>query len=421
MKKGIERKREKLKWLTALCLCLLCFSLCLSLLARPTRADAPGFLEELERIGVMRWDDSNCGVKRDSFGDMQDMSYTVGGAFSEPGTICWARYRLGGNFVAISGRLGCADESTSDAAMRLNIYDGRDALIYSSGPILRGTRPFEFSADLSGLEEMRMELVQMDVDGPALPEGQASQAFALLIYPMLTRAAPPPPVDTSTSPETSAETTTSPETSESSTTAGDPSTTYHLPVLTYLPVEGWYHLYRQYAHYPPSGPFSYVFSFSGNPQEDRTPVYEKGDDRYYFEVLRNNVYLALTRGGLFDVNDAVWAGPDGNFGTVDDRIAVLRAGSFFYEEKPGEWKFLASRFDYVDSRWSRLVEPTTAPTAGSTGSIETTTDGFLTTGNNNGMPPKTGVPFSAGLFVCVAALFMGCVYCGYRLLRKEQA
>jgi len=417
MKKAIETKREKLKWLTALCLCLTCFSLCLSLLARPTYADAPGFLEELERVSVMRWDDSNCGNKKDSTGETHGMSYTVGNTFTGPGTLCWVKYRLDKKFVAISGKLACADSSTPDAAMRLKIYNGDDELIYTSEPILWGEQAIPFSANISGLDAMRMELVQVDVPGgPVLPLDETSCGYALLIYPLLTRVPPP-----TTAPDPSSSSTTTPDTSASSTTAPDSSSSSTLPVMTYRAVEGWTNLYRQYSSADLGGPFIYVFSFSGKPETDRTPVYVK-DGKYYFEVLKSNVYLALRQNGMFDIDDAIWAGPDKIFDTADDKAAVLRAGSLFFEEKPGEWKFLVSRYDYVDSRWANSTYPTTTSTTttGATGTIETTTNGFLTTRGDT-MPPKTGVPFNAGLLVCVAVLFMGCLYCGYRLTRKERA
>ena len=547
MKNAIERKRGKLKWLTALCLCLLCFSLCLSMLAQPTFADAPGFLDDLDRLGALRWDDTNRGPKKDSFGDTQPDSCAFGATFTESGVLGWARYRLDnrpeGKFAAISGRLACAETSTADAAMRLKIYGENEGTepIYVSDPIRRGTRPFAFRVDLRGVKTIKMELVQ--IEGRNLPEGEISSAFALLSEVMLMHEPAPGlpaslhkliPLESSwvmaplsyadslngtrfcsrlggtldatgamgamgsaryqldkkyekfsgklacaaggaddavmqvkfyadgsasafyTSPLIKRATqpidftvsvsgvsvlkielvgTTDPKSTQAPlsgwvlldvpmlelappapTTTTAPETSTTVPVITYVPVPGWYNLYQQYPHSPPSGPFNYVFSFSGNPQADRTPVHVKGDT-YYFEVLKNNVHLALRQNGMFDVDDAIWAGPDGLFGTADDQVAVLRAGSFFYEEKPGEWKFLVSRYDYVDARWSKTAKPTT--TAAPTTTIETTTDNFLNGGSE--APPKTGVPLSAGLWVCVAVLLMGCLYCGYRVLRKERA
>jgi len=152
----------------------------------------------------------------------------------------------------------------------------------------------------------------------------------------------------------------------------------------------------------------------------------KWPSKYYVHALKNDVYFALLPNGKCDVNDAIWLGPDGKFNTADDRAAVLREGSYFYEESPGVWKFLASRFDYADTRWASVMETTTATTLPSTSTAAptstgiTTTDGFFSSGQQNG-PPKTGVPANLGLMVCVALLFMGCAYCGYRLLRKENA
>ena len=156
------------------------------------------------------------------------------------------------------------------------------------------------------------------------------------------------------------------------------------------------------------------------------------EPEYYVNALHNNVYARLSRDGTADFNTAgavIWAGPDAVIGTADDKVLVLREGSYFYEESAGVWKFVVSRYDYEDPRWANIVTPTTttaAPTTsttGPTGSIETTTttNGYLTTANGDDGPPKTGVPFHTGLWVCVAVLFMGCAYCGYRVVKKERA
>ena len=157
------------------------------------------------------------------------------------------------------------------------------------------------------------------------------------------------------------------------------------------------------------------------------------EPEYYVNVLRNNVYARLNRDGTADFNTAgavIWAGSDAVIGTVDDKILVLREGSYFYEESAGVWKFVVSRYDYEDPRWAGIVMPTTTTTAptttttGPTGGIEpttTTTNGYLTTANGGEGPPKTGVPRGAGLWVCMAVLFMGCAYCGYRVIKKERA
>ena len=678
MKKVMKTKREKLKWFTALCMCLLCFSLCLSMLARPVLADEPGFLDDLDRIGALRWDDTNRGTHKDSFGDMHPGSYAFGTTFTESEkafALGWARYRLDnkpeGNFAAISGRIACADASTADASMRLKIYGDNEgaAPIYTSPIIQRSTRPFEFRVDLRGVKTMRMELEQVDL--PSLPEGQTSSAFALLSELMLMHEPAPglpaslhkliplesswvmaplsytdslggthfcgriggtldatgtmgvmgsaryqldkkyssfhgklacaaegaadavmqvklyadgsatplytsPPIKRTTQPfdfsvsvsgvsalKIELVGTTDPKAaqsplsgwilldmpmlelapSEPTTTTALPTSTGALPGLTYRAVAGWTGLYEEFtAHNDVLFFIRHVYSFTRHPETDRllgvvarardavypqvqtvedifidtyygtfnnaqlvslslkgvfypaemesvtlggytfrvpygkmlvydqerfyslATAYAQGvlrkediaaianifnsaamptlpaltpaqalkikEDflgsvnplKYYVHVFNNNVYCRLTPDGLFDINDAVWLGPDGEFGTADDKIPVLRAGSFFYEESPGVWKFLVSRFDYADLRWATVVTTptTTAPTTSATGAIETTTNDFLNTGDQGG-PPKTGASFNVGLLVCVAALFMGCMYCGYRLFRKERA
>ena len=670
MKQAINTKREKFKWLTALCLCLLCFSLCVSMLAKPTYADEPGWLGGLERLGALRWDDTSAGPKKDSFGDTHADSLAIGGSFEGTGEkdiiLGWARYRLDGrpegNFAAMSGRIACAETSTADAAMRLRIYgdDEGAAPVYTSPVIKRDTKPFEFRVDLRGVKTMKMELVQEDA-----ASGQDAQAFALLSEVMLLQEPAPglpaslhkliplesswvmAPVshkdsfgnayvsltsklggtlDTASAmgqaryqldkkysvfhgklacAEDAAEDavmqvkfyadgsatpfytsalirrgtqpfdfsvnvsnvsvlkieltgTTDPKAAsaqngwvllinpmlelvppEPTTTTTAPPTT--LPTISYKPVEGWAGVYWQ------TGPSfqdidGYIYSFTRNPATDPLTlrVYAKNaksiedvsilkyfgafngadlvltalqgvsypqaiqsveiagytfpvpstgslmvhaqdrvrslaeafaqnilrsehiaaiagifnsaaapslptltdaqalkikedilrslEPEFYVNALNNNVYVRLNRDGTADFNAAgavIWAGADGIIGTADDKVLVLREGSFFYEESPGVWKFVVSRYDYVDPRWATIVAPTTtaAPTTTVTGSIEpttTTTNGFLTTGDAD-PPPKTGVPLNAGLFVCVAALFMGCVYCGYRLFKKERA
>jgi len=667
MRKAIFLKKEKFKWLTALCLCLLCFSLCLGMLIKPTYADEPGYLKELDRIGAWRWDDANWGQKKDSFGDMQGPSCAIGGAFTEPGVLGWARYRLGGEFTTFSGKLACADAGTADAAMRLNIYaDSRTEPVYTSPVIRRDTRIFAFQADVIGANEIRIELVQ--AEAPALPEGQASSAFALLVDSYLLKAkrteqsahlkdvalldstwnavtftgnrdsrdnwhqasaklggvlnaagamgqaryqldgkydvfygqlacaeegaadavmqvkfysggsATPfytsPLIKRSTGlAEFLADVrgvavlrievsgTTDPVSAQSplsgwillsnpyltpvapapTTTTTGPTTT-NAPLATYTPVTGWTGLYKRSPALA-SFPGEYAYSFTRNPETDSRllPVYAKtsrvledisivnhygaynnaelvlialrgvayptviqsvtlggrtfslpsggalmayaqnrfyslaeafaqnilrGEDiatiadifsrpvppdypplsaaqalkikedflkgiesEYYVNALKNNVYVRLRRDGKADFGEpgaAIWAGPDLAVGTADDRTLVLREGSFFYEESPGVWRFVVSRFDYEDPRWAawEAAPTTTAPTtstSGPTGSIVTsTTNGFLTTTDTEG-PPKTGVPFNAGLFVCVALLFMSCLYCGYRVVKKERA
>ena len=586
MRKAIDTKREKLKWLSALCLCLLCLSLCLGMLAQPTLA-AAGLdpLKDLARIDALNWGDGACGSNQDSFGDMQANSCLVGGTFTfgEPGTIGWARYKLDKKYDKISGKLACSDTSTSNATMRLKLYaDDKAEPIYTSGPILRGTRPFEFSVSLKDVNVLKMELVQMDVTGPPLPAGVTPKGFLLLVNPMLEWQTPPPSPPPSSSTSTTAKPApvplkdatllapavppvygsnkdsfgnthadscavggecektgptgsigfllyqldkkyiklsgklacaqdgdddailqlrmyadgaatpfyTSPPikrdtqpfdfsvdvgnvtvlkidlvdtkgvllpvnawallinpllelvppvalTEPTSTTTGvSPSSLYS----RYEPVYGWAGLYlliestetlpaltTQHGAIFWDPTRTFVFSFSRQPETDRVPVYIK-NNKYYFGLLKNDVYVALTPNGMYDIDDAIWAGPDKIFGSPDDKVAVRKAfepgNSLFYEESPGVWKFLVHCRDFVDSRWNTIyIDPTnptttTAPT--STGTIgTTTTGGFLTTGDPGG-PPKTGVPFNPGLLVCIAALFMGCAYCGYRLLRKER-
>ena len=687
MRKALNAKREKFKWLSALCVCLLCFTLCLGLLAQPTLADAPMFLDDLDRIGANRWDDTNVGPKKDSFGDTHAASYAFGAAFNEigAGVLGFARYKLDnkpeGKFAAISGRIACADASTADAAMRLKIYGDNEGAepIYTSPVIQRGTRPFEFRVDLRGQKTMKIELVQ--ISNPGLPEGEISSAFALVSELMLIHEPAPHlpaalfkliPLDSSwvmaplthagavggpgpffgsklggtldasgamgvmgaaryqldkkyatfsgklacaadsagdavmqvklyadgsaaafyTSPPIKRSTaafdfsvsvsgvnvlkielvgTTDPKAAQSPLYGGallcdamlalaapEPttSTTVVPSALNkyYYSVPGYLGLYIVFNTQPviPSTPLympvpsgEYVYSFTRKPDTDvLLPVYAKYgpsqvadmDDitilkyygsfnnldlvlvsqkgisypaveqsitlgghtfkvpsvgtlmvnaaehlyplaaafdvqgllraediaaiaalfnaaalptlptltaaqelaikqnflrwpsKYYVHVLKNNVYFALQPNGTYDAGDAVWLGPDGKFNTADDKVAVLREGSYFYEETPGVWKFLVSQFDYADIRWASAVQPTTATTAPSTSTSEatsttevtSTTDGFLTTKEQTG-PPKTGVPASLGLMVCVALLFMGCAYCGYRLVRKEHA
>ncbi|MCL2495141.1 MAG: NPCBM/NEW2 domain-containing protein [Oscillospiraceae bacterium] len=682
MRKAIHAKREKLKWLAALCVCLLCFSMCLGLLARPTLADAPVFLDDLERIGALRWDDTSRSTRKDSFGDMHMNSISLGGAFAEKaGVLGWARYRLenapDGKIAAISGRIACAETGTADAALRLVIYGDNEgaAPLYTSETIRRDTKPFEFRVDISGQKTMKMELVQMDA--PNLPEGQASSAYALLSEVMLMHEpavglpaalqkliplesswamAPLAHIDSlnatrfgarlggtldaagtmgvmgsaryqldkkysrftgslvcakdgaenavmqvkfyadgSATPfYTSAQIkrstqpipftvdvngvntlkielvgTTDPVAAAPQSgwvllysdllelTATQPTSTTvastSLPGLTYQPVPGWVGLYWRFTA-PQPGSDGVFYSFTRQPQTDplllhvyAKPPYPEvkgiGDvqihsmfgllnnsvqfvaatlkgapsqaepitlggysfslpynllmvisqDRlytlaeafqrgiltkeaiaalvghinnvtppvgialitptsewalqirenileslkslepeFYVNALKNNVYLLLKRDGTADFNAAIWAGPDNEIGTADDKVLTLRSGSYFYEESAGVWKFVVSRFDYVDPRWAAqdavtttAAPTTTAPaTSGSTGSVSPTTttavNGFLTTGQGS-IPPKTGVPMHMGLLLCVAALFMACVYCGYRLFRKERA
>ena len=397
MKKVIEAKRGKLKWLTALCLCALCFSLCLGLMAQPTLADELGYLEkDVKRIDASQWGDGVYSDNADSFGETRRETLLVGGLFDEPGVIGWARYRLEKEkFERFYCNVFCGD-ATNGATMRLRLYaDDAEEPIYVSKPITRATRAIDFQVDVRGVSVLQMELVQVDsFTAPA--EGEPA-GYLLLAWANFKRVADPATTTTTT------------------TTAAT-----YAPVITYVPVPGWYHLYKQFATADTgSSTFNYVFSFSGDPGQDRTPVYAQGD-KHYFEVLKNDVYLTLRRNGTFDVTDAVWAGHDGRFGTADDRAAILREGSFYYEEKPGEWKFLVSRYDFVDSRWSQSVHTTTtAVTTTVTGTIESTTNDFLDGGANG--PPKTGVPFNMGLLVCVAVMLMGFLYCGYRVLRKERA
>lgn len=206
---------------------------------------------------------------------------------------------------------------------------------------------------------------------------------------------------------------------ENTTTAPAPSSNIAGQKITYVPVAGWYNLYKQYPTTDTSGTnFNYIFSFSGKPDTDHAPVFVQ-NGKYYFQVLKSDIYLALKNNGTFDIDDAVWAGPDKTFGTADDKVPVLREGSYFYEESAGVWKFITARFDYLDSRWTVPVTTTTAVTTTTTGAATTTTNGFFTMGSVSAMP-KTGVPVNMGLLVCAALLFMGCAYCGYRLIRKER-
>jgi len=399
--KAAGAKFERRRWAVALCLCALCFSMCLGMPVRPTLADEPGYLEkDVMRIDASRWGDGVYGDNEDSFGELRRETLLVGGAFDEPGVIGWARYRLeSGKFERFYCNVFCGEASTAQAAMRLRIYaDDAQEPIYVSGPITRATRAFDLQVDVRGVSVLELELVQADSFTP--PAQGEPAGYILLAWANFKRAV--------------AETTAAAAETGTTTTGSWPQ------AITYVPVTGWYNLYQQSAAADTGGgAFSYVYSLSGNPQEDRTPVYVKGD-AYYFEALINDVYLALRQNGTFDVDDAVWAGPDGLFGTADDRTAVLRTGSFFYEEKPGEWKLLASRYDYADLRWSLFVYPTTAATTTTAaGTIETTANEFLSAGEL--APPKTGAPFNTGLLVSLAVLLMGCFYCGCRVLRKERA
>lgn len=401
MKYITNRKREKRKWLAALCLCALCLSLCLPILAQPTLADEFGYLEtDIKRIDAGCWGDGVYGDHIDSFGELRRSTLLAGGPSDGPGVIGWARYRLErGKYETFSCDVFCGN-GTDGAAMRLRIFadDGQDP-IYLSRPITRTTREFQLQADVRGVSVLQLEIIRED-GGPSGGAG-----YLLFARAAFKRIAPLPA-----------------EAPSSTTDAPGPSSTMDYDVVSYVPVAGWYHLYQQFSSASLTGPSNYVHSFSGSPWADRTPVHLK-DGNYYFEALRGGVYLALRRNGNFDAENAVWAGPDGVFATPDDRAAILRAGSYYCEESPGEWRFLAAAADFIDPRWAGAVPATTATTAApavTTGFAETTTNDYLSTGGADG-PPKTGLPFNAGLLACVAVLFLGCVYCGFRLFRKEYA
>jgi len=537
MSKTINAKREKLKWLAALCVCALCFSLCLGAIARPTYAAVA--LDPLKDVpAVMSAWTLTYGSNKDSLGNthtnscrLGDITDAVGPA---EGAMGFAYYQLAEKYVRFSGRLACAENSAADAAMQLKLYgDSAATPLYVSPQIKADTQAFDFTADVSGVTVLRMELV--DAQGRAYTR----TSFTLLIDPMLETVSTPPisaPYTSTTAPGTS------------SSTAAPPASTVPPPV--YAPVPGWTGLFWQSnAAQPASNRFVYSFTRSPatdslnlhvyakdlHPQvkaagditidsiygllnnvqlvsvslkgvfyptvmetitlggytfqipygrlmvyaQDRlytiTEAFEKNiltkesiaqiagmfgsaatppsltiitptsewllkikedilkslEPEYYVNALKNNVYLLLKRDGTADFSKAIWAGPDNEIGTADDRALTLRDGSYFYEESVGVWKFVVSRFDYVDPRWAPLYAVTTtaaptttaATTSGSTGSVSPTTtteNCYLTTGDSV-IPPKTGVPMSMGLLLCVAALFMACIYCGYRLFRRERA
>jgi len=163
--KSAGAKRVRRRWIVALCLCALCFSMSLGVLVRPTLADAPGYLEkDVRRIDASQWGDGVYGDNEDSFGELRRETLRVGGAFDEPGVIGWARYRLeSGMFERFYCNVFCGEASTAQAAMRLRIYaDDAQEPIYVSMPITRATQAFDLQVDVRGVSVLRLELVQIE-------------------------------------------------------------------------------------------------------------------------------------------------------------------------------------------------------------------------------------------------------------------
>lgn len=420
MKRGNHSRKDQFKWLAALCICLLCVALCIGVLARPTLAASDTVkLTALSLVDSKQWTTAAPGNQTDSLGTVHAESIVAGGVYNETGVVSWARYQLGQKYGVFSGKLACAADSTEGAAVQLNLYADSDTVpIYTSPVITRAAQAVAFSVRVKGAAVLKLELIS--TAEPGVGEDNA-KAFVLLADPKLD----PLEIETTTETTTSAISTTG--LSESSTSWG-PTTAPVLPNYQYAAQEGYVGLYEMLDEQgkPLDHPRVYVFSYHEKPAEWHVRAYQQ-DGKYYVMLLKNDVYVALKPGkDVFDMNDVIWAGQDQEFDTVaDNRVAVLRSGSYFYETETGVWKFLASRYDYNDYFLSKQVFPTTVPWAStsvtsSASEASSTSVAFFSTGYSD-MMPKTGVPANVGLWACLAALFMGCIYCGYRILRKERA
>ncbi len=427
MKKNETMKSKNAKWLAALCVCLLCFSVCVGLLVRPTlAADEITALTDLTRTEAVQWGAGTAGSETDSLGATHAKSLAVGGAFTAAGTIGSARYQLDQKYTAITGKLACAEASTADASMELKFYaDGSTTPIFTSALITRNTAPVVFNVNVSNVTTLKMELSNSAAPAAAIAQ---SSGIMLLIEPQLLgkeSASTTPAATTTTSPDgsTTSATTTTPDASNSSTSA---VSTTAIPYI-YKAVSGWSGLYEKLSSSGVSlNPRVFVFMPLGESKPSvQMPVFVK-DSKYYVMPLKNDIYVALKQSAAafpFDWDDAIWAGADKIFNTADDKVASLKDGSYFYEEKAGVWKFLVSRFDYLDSLWNEyfIAVTTTTSTAAQTSSTDySTSNPILTTGNTI-VYPKTGTPLRYGLVIFVVILFAGCAFCGFKLLRKENA
>lgn len=164
------------------------------------------------------------------------------------------------------------------------------------------------------------------------------------------------------------------------------------------------------------------------PPEKSAKAYQK-DTAYYISILEGSgIFLSIKSDGNVDMTKAIWWGADKTFNTSDDvDTAVKETGGYYYwQEAEGVWKTITG---ILNPEKTTTVNPssdtTTAPGASSSGTTtapggySSSTNGFFTTGEH--VYPKTGLPVRTGLIVCMALLFMGCLYCGFQAIRKKSA
>ncbi|MDR2646538.1 MAG: hypothetical protein LBB67_00195 [Oscillospiraceae bacterium] len=160
------------------------------------------------------------------------------------------------------------------------------------------------------------------------------------------------------------------------------------------------------------------------------PAYAVGEKYYTAAPGYDALFLAIAANGTLNTKDAIYLGEDGKFGTLDDKVAELKSDmDYYFEIAQGVWKLISNiRADALPttSTTESTVTTTTTTTTrtdadGNKITTTTTTNSFLTAPSDDGksVVPKTGETFNYGIAVCAMALLMGSVYCGYRLLRKE--
>jgi len=144
----------------------------------------------------------------------------------------------------------------------------------------------------------------------------------------------------------------------------------------YVAVSGWTRVYEFVnADGSSKSPKKFVYAADGKPENGYDYQLSQKESKFYAEYFKNNVYVALKTDGTFDLNDAIWAGPDKLFGTADDKVAVKKADNGYYYEQAGEeepWKFLCWATDVLKPDPNvTTTAPTTSTTADLHSNIQT--------------------------------------------------
>ena len=425
-------KKEKSKWLVALILCITCLALCVSMIALPTMAEEEGPLE----CGC---DCAACILAAEGCDDGDNCEAGCDCACCVPGVVEPEPLECGCECAACITAGDCDDGDTCEAACEC-------ACCVPEGE----PEPLECGCECAacitagdcGDGDTCGAACECDCCAPEGPGGEEPGGEPIECGCACASCLAAGECDGVCDAECACD-------------CHEPGGVDVLPgVITYRPT-GTTGVFEVLVDGEPKVPPEYVYSAGNNPTVGAITTAIKLGDKFYVSYPYTGIYQVVQPGGTLSVVGGIWAGPDGVLGTADDLeingVDVKFENGLFWLKSAidGMWGLIPNlnigngnnignnnnngdtnngdTNNNTNNNNNNGSSNTTNPAGNSTGNGqnptgnggETSSTNPFFTGGGSSTFPDTGRKLNTWIMACIAVLFMGAIYCGYRLFRKE--